>query len=397
MKIIKNNDFQYTEMYRRSENKLPSDWHVESIRNICDLKNGMAFKPNDKNDQAIGLPVVRIQNLNGSKKYDYYDNSVKEQFLIRSGDVLFAWSATLGSYFWNGGDAILNQHIFNVIPKNGADKKWLYYLFNTIITKRAYSDAHGGGGMVHVKKGVIEDYRIPLPSCIEQKNIANFLSERESYLESIQTLISKMEQRNQYYISNMVNGYMDEGGKEVKTHKKTYYIDESWESKSNSEIFKINKNKGISVKNADGLGYPFFKSSEDIGKHSNYLNDGEYLIFGTGGVPVVKYYNGKFSHSTHVMLANSGDYTKYVYYYWLGNMDRLNRCFQGSGLKNLNKKLFLKEQVLIPPEKRMKEIVNFLDNNSRELELFKELYSKEKQVFQWLCEKLVSGEYKIED
>lgn len=44
----------------------------------------------------------------------------------------------------------------------------------------------------------------------------------------------------------------------------------------------------------------------------------------------------------------------------------------------------------------MEEIVNLLDKNSDEIKLVRELYSKEKQVFQWLCEKLVSGEYKIE-
>ena len=82
------------------------------------------------------MPVVRIQNLNGSNKYDYYDKSVREQFLIESGDVLFAWSGTtLGGYLWNGGDAILNQHIFKIVPKNGINNQWLYYLFKTIITK----------------------------------------------------------------------------------------------------------------------------------------------------------------------------------------------------------------------------------------------------------------------
>ena len=48
-------------------------------------------------------------------------------------------------------------------------------------------------------------------------------------------------------------------------------------------------------------------------------------------------------------------------------------------------------------EDKLNEALEFIESNERELELVRELYSKEKQVFQWLCEKLVSGEYRIEN
>ncbi|ALK93364.1 tRNA ligase [Francisella tularensis] len=34
---------------------------------------------------------------------------------IKSGDILISWSASLDVYKWQGGNAILNQHIFNTI------------------------------------------------------------------------------------------------------------------------------------------------------------------------------------------------------------------------------------------------------------------------------------------
>ena len=41
------------------------------------------------------------------------------------GDVLISWSASLGVYVWNGGKALLNQHIFKVkFDKVDIDKSY---------------------------------------------------------------------------------------------------------------------------------------------------------------------------------------------------------------------------------------------------------------------------------
>ena len=46
-------------------------WGEVAIGDICNLVNGRAFKPIDWTD--VGLPIVRIQNLNDkSKPFNYY-------------------------------------------------------------------------------------------------------------------------------------------------------------------------------------------------------------------------------------------------------------------------------------------------------------------------------------
>jgi len=437
MKVVKNNDSQNIEMYRRIENKLPSDWCVESIRNICDLQNGMAFKPDEKNDQGIGLPVVRIQNLNGSNKYDYYDKSVREQFLIKSGDVLFAWSGTtLGGYLWNGGDAILNQHIFKIVPKNGINNQWLYYLFKTIITKRANNDSHGGGGLVHVNKGTFEEYLIPSPSEEEQEKIANFLSERESYLQSIQTLISKMEQRNQYYFDKIFLGdyeivdekvlFIDNSEKqEISLNKKNIEINSRFSKKKIPEMVSLNK--GGSVKkedfNYEGSGTRYLRTS-DVWEDSSSTKDAVYyegnnkgLVYKTKKDWIVCFdgYNKKPKKGTLGLVTNQGEgycsgelhivkgvdgiSMEFVNIALLRSsyfQDLICRYGEETTVKHAGKHVKTIELPYIPYEdqvvlnSKIKDMLN-------EVDLLKQLYSKEKQVFQWLCEKLVSGEYRIEE
>ena len=90
------------------------------IGEICDLINGRAFKPEDwQRSDSGGLPIVRIQNLNTpDSEFNYYTGEVSDSHVINEGELLFSWSGSRGTSFgahiWNGGKAVLNQHIFKV-------------------------------------------------------------------------------------------------------------------------------------------------------------------------------------------------------------------------------------------------------------------------------------------
>jgi type I restriction enzyme, S subunit len=81
--------------------------------------NGKAFT---KDATGTGRVVVRIAELNsgigGSTVYN--DIDVADDHLARPGDLLFAWSGSLTTARWYRPEAIVNQHIFKVIPTAGA-------------------------------------------------------------------------------------------------------------------------------------------------------------------------------------------------------------------------------------------------------------------------------------
>lgn len=153
-----------------------------AIGDVCDLVNGRAFKPSDWSAQ--GLPIVRIQNLNNEEApFNRYDGEVRERFLIDSGALLFSWSGTpgtsFGAFFWNRGRAILNQHIFHVLPRSGVDKNYLRYALNGRI-ERIIAQAHGGVGLQHITKDKLEATTIPLPVLGEQRRIAEILDKADA-------------------------------------------------------------------------------------------------------------------------------------------------------------------------------------------------------------------------
>lgn len=87
------------------------------LSDTADFVNGKAFTKDATGD---GRVVVRIAELNSGigPSTVYNDLDVPEQHLVRAGDLLFAWSGSLTVARWFRQEAIVNQHIFKVIPKN---------------------------------------------------------------------------------------------------------------------------------------------------------------------------------------------------------------------------------------------------------------------------------------
>jgi type I restriction enzyme S subunit len=89
---------------------------LHSLSSLAHFINGRAFT---KDASGYGRIVVRIAELNGDPGPStvYNDIEVPEEHTARPGDLLFAWSGSLTVRRWFRPTAIVNQHIFKVIPK----------------------------------------------------------------------------------------------------------------------------------------------------------------------------------------------------------------------------------------------------------------------------------------
>ena len=129
----------------------------------------------------MGLPIVRIQNLNDEKApFNYYDKSVDEDVHLYGGELLFAWSGTpgtsFGAHIWRDQEAVLNQHIFKLLfDENALFKPYYMYALNQRVGSLIKA-AHGSAGLQHVTRGVFESTLIPLPPFAEQIRIVEKLN-----------------------------------------------------------------------------------------------------------------------------------------------------------------------------------------------------------------------------
>ncbi|MBM4639783.1 restriction endonuclease subunit S [Rhodococcus hoagii] len=105
--------------------RMIEDSTLTPLSQTADFVNGKAFT---KGASGTGRVVVRIAELNsgigGSTVFS--DIEVDEKHLATPGDILFAWSGSLTLHRWFRDEAIVNQHIFKVIPSDGYPA-WLVY------------------------------------------------------------------------------------------------------------------------------------------------------------------------------------------------------------------------------------------------------------------------------
>lgn len=227
---------------------------IKQLGDVAEYINGRAFKPIEWEKE--GLPIIRIQNLTNSNNIvNRTTKSYEEKYFIKNGDLLFAWSASLGAYIWNGGDAWLNQHIFKIIPNADISKKYLYYFLLQVIDE-LYSKTHGSG-MVHIALKPFKSTPIPVPSLDVQKRIVerieSLFAKLDEAKENLQNVLDGFEPRKAAILHKAFTGELT-----VNWRKQHGVTMDSWEEKRLGEVCKINPSK-INTKNlSDDLEVSFF-------------------------------------------------------------------------------------------------------------------------------------------
>ncbi|NEA34304.1 restriction endonuclease subunit S [Streptomyces sp. SID13031] len=103
--------------YEGAHREVSEEFRQEKLSSAAEFINGRAFT---KDATGTGRMVARIAELNsgpGSSTV-YNDIEVPDKHLVRPGDLLFAWSGSLTIARWYRPEAIINQHIFKVVPKD---------------------------------------------------------------------------------------------------------------------------------------------------------------------------------------------------------------------------------------------------------------------------------------
>jgi type I restriction enzyme S subunit len=208
--------------------ELPMGWVSAPIGNLCTLENGRAFKPTEWTTQ--GLPIVRIQNLNNPKAlFNFYDGEFDNRYLLKGGELVFAWSGTPGTSFgahvWKGGKAVLNQHIFRVdFDDSSLDKRFFRYAINQKLDE-LINIAHGGVGLRHVTKGKFENTEVFIPPLTEQKRIADKLDQLLARVDACRERLDRipvfLKRFRQAVLSAATSGQLTEDWIELHNHAVT--------------------------------------------------------------------------------------------------------------------------------------------------------------------------------
>ena len=194
---------------------IPQHWEVRKLKHLTRFVNGLPFKPGDW--KATGVPIIRIQNLNGSEAFNYTDRSgLPEELLIQPGDLMFAWSGnrgtSFGSFEWTRQyPGYLNQHIFKLVGY-ALPKRYFYYLLRAV-TRHVEEQAGGIIGLVHVTKPELGSVYVPIAPQDEARAIAREMDGATTEIErAVSRLEREIELLREYrtrLVADVVTGKLD--------------------------------------------------------------------------------------------------------------------------------------------------------------------------------------------
>ena len=390
---------------------VPEGWHTKQVSDVCHLKNGHGFKPEEWDTQ--GLPIIRIQNLNGSQNFNYFSGEPEQDWLVPSGQMLFAWAGTKGVSFgptiWKGKTGVLNQHIFKVFAKKSIDEDWLYYCLQHV-THRIERRAHGfKATLVHVKKSEIDNQLVLVPSFEEQKRIAQVLLTWDRAIETIEKLIENSECQKKSLMqkllspSERLSEFSDPwaevhvadmgtvvGGGTPDSDEPTYWGgDILWATPTDVTALKSRYIFSTS-KNISKLG---LKNSA-----ARLLPKGALLMCtrATIGDLAIAEEPIATNQGFKSLIPNKRYDVDFLYYLFTYNKHVFKRNACGSTFVELSKHDFEKQRLLVPSLAEQKSIASVLNSASAEIETLKiqlGLLNQEKSA---LMQQLLTGERRVQ-
>lgn len=141
------------------------NWDAKSLSDIAKFLNGLACQKFPPKNEIDKLPVLKIKELSSgiTETSDWASTEIKPEFIVRNGDVIFAWSASLMVKIWDGQDCILNQHLFKVTSEHYP--KWFYYLWcKHHLAEFISIAASHATTMGHIKRGDLDEAIVLIPS-----------------------------------------------------------------------------------------------------------------------------------------------------------------------------------------------------------------------------------------
>jgi len=259
-----------------TSDELPIGWTTCRLGEALTLVNGRAYSQHEMLSE--GTPILRIQNLNKGKNWFYSNLNLPPDKYCNKGDLLYAWSATFGPYWWHGPKAIFHYHIWNVYPSELMSREFAFYELMRITD--AIKRAAHGVAMPHITKGGMEAWEIMVPPPAEQKRIADKLAAVQGRVDACRARLDRvpelLKRFRQSVLAAATSGQLTEDWREKNQGGE-------WQKKKLTELGELGRGKSKHRPRNDsrlyGGPYPFIQtgdvanSGERITMHSQTYSE----------------------------------------------------------------------------------------------------------------------------
>lgn len=368
--------------------KLPSGWSSPTIASVARLINGRGFKPHEW--ETDGLPIIRIQNLNGSTDFNYYSGSYNPKIEVNTGDLLFAWSGSRGTsfgpHFWYGSKGVLNYHTWRVKVDESAISPDFFYHALRFLTRVIEDRAHGASALVHVQKWEMEKFGFPCPNDrAEQHAIAAALSDADGVVAGLERVIAKKRLIKQGAMQDLLTA-----------RRRLPGFSGAWAVKRLGAALTVRHGRSQKDVEHPAGEYPILATGGQIGTATKFLYDKPSVLIGRKGTIDVPRFMDKPFWSVDTLFytdVHAGNDAKFLFYAFL-LIDWMSYN-EASGVPSLNAKTIEGIEVRIPSLDEQKAIAAVLADMDAEIQSLESRLAKARAVKEGMMQNLLTGRVRL--
>ena len=190
---------------------IPDGWKKGNLLDIANYLNGLAMQKFRPRDDEVGLPVLKIKELRQGScdvSSELCSPSIKPEYIVHDGDVIFSWSGSLLVDIWCGGTCGLNQHLFKVTSETY--DQWFYYLWTAHHLERFIAiAADKATTMGHIKRGELEKAEVPIPSEKDYKEISSLMNPLFNLIIANRIEARKLAELRDELLPKLMSGEID--------------------------------------------------------------------------------------------------------------------------------------------------------------------------------------------
>ena len=354
------------------ERKLPEGWGIKKLSEVAPLQRG------------FDLPTGKIKKGSYPVVYSNGISNYHNEFKVKGPGVITGRSGTIGKVHYSDGNYWPHNTALWVTDFKDNNPRFIYYLYTYVNLEKFAT----GSGVPTLNRNDVHSFEVLVPSCSEQKSIAEALSDIDSLIQSIEKLIDKKKKIKQGTMQQLLTG-----------KKRLPGFSGEWVVRRLGDIVSINKGQLITEKNAQDGTIPVIAGGKKPSYYHSFSNrQGKTITISASGANAgyVGFYTEPiFASDCSTIGENNGYSIEFIYYQLSMLQENIYYAQTGGAQPHIHPKDLKPLLINYTNLKEQKAIAQVLSDMDAEIEGLEEKLEKYKTIKQGMMQELLTGRIRL--